>query len=129
MKKICCPTSNEKLNVPMTAEQWDVVDFIGLEAETARVYPFAVDFDDVTMDMVDGIVAGCNGHTNDTETLYGECERVLGINPDLIKKRTQNEKKHETKPPLKDRIVDAQFRSKATCADNSVLVRNEHTRD
>lgn len=85
MKKICCPTSNEKLNVPMTAEQWDVVDFIGLEAETAWIYPFAVDFDDVTMDMVDRIVAGCSGHTNNRDTLYGICECVLGVNSNLTK--------------------------------------------
>ena len=87
MKRRHCPTSNELFNVPMTEEQWDVVDFIGFEAETAFVYPFAVDFDDVTMDMVDSIVAGCQGHTNDTDVLYGECERVLGVNPDLKKGR------------------------------------------
>lgn len=86
MKATRCPTSNDAFNVPMTDEQWDVVDFIGFEAETAFVYPFAVDFDDVTMDMVDRIVADCNGHTNDWDTLYGACESVLGINSDLIKK-------------------------------------------
>ena len=80
MKKRYCPTSNEAFNVLMTEEQISVVDFIALEAETALVYPFAVDFDDATMDMVDRIVARCNGRTNDRETLYRECERVLGCN-------------------------------------------------
>lgn len=84
-KQMRCPTSNKLFNIPMTDEQWDVVDFIGFEAETAFVYPFAVDFDDATMDMVDSIVSGCHGHTNDSDVLYGECERVLGINPNLIK--------------------------------------------
>ena len=84
MKKICCPTSNEKLNVPMTYKQWQVVDFVGLEAETAWVYPFAIDFDDITMDMVDRIVAGCNNRTNNRNALYNACRSVLGVHPTLL---------------------------------------------
>lgn len=80
METVFCRTSNEKLNGPMTYEQWQVVDFVGLEAETAWVYPFAIDFDDMTKDMVDKIVEGCNGRTDDWDTLYRECERVLGCN-------------------------------------------------
>ena len=83
-KTYCCPTSNEKLNVPMTHKQWAVVDFIGLEAETAIVYPFATDFDDMTMDMVDRILAGCNGRTNNRNALYNACKNVLGANPTLL---------------------------------------------
>lgn len=83
-----CPTSNERFNIPMTDEQWAVVDFIGLEAETAWVYPFAVDFDDVTMEMVDKIVASRNGNTDDWDSLYGACESVLGTNPDLTSRKS-----------------------------------------
>lgn len=78
-------TSNERFNILMTYEQWQVVDYIGLEAETAFVYPFTIDFDDVTMGMIDRIVANCNGHTDDWDTLYEACERVLGVNSNFTK--------------------------------------------
>lgn len=105
MKRKYCPTSNEQLNVPMTKEQWAVVDFIGFEAETAFVYPFAVDFDDVTLDMVDSIVAGCHGHINDTDILYNECERILGVNKELKKElRIMTYKEFEA--ILKDRDLE-----------------------
>ena len=68
----------------MTAEQFDVVNFVAFESETSLVYPFVVDFDDMTFEMVNNIVKGCNGYTSDTDTLYEECEKVLGINPELL---------------------------------------------
>ena len=76
-------TSNKRLNVPMTEQEWDVVDFITFESETAITYPFGIDFDDITMEMVDSIVSACEGHTEDTDLLYDACERVLGTNADL----------------------------------------------
>lgn len=85
MKKKCPVTSNVKLNTPMTEEQWDVVDFVAFESETSVIYPFAIGFDDMTMEMVDSIAKACNGHTDDEDTLYEECERVLGRNPELLK--------------------------------------------
>ena len=72
-------------NVPLTAEQFDVIDFIAFESETSVVYPFAIAFDDVTMDMVEQIIKYCNGDTGDSGVLYDECESVLGVNPKLLK--------------------------------------------
>lgn len=88
-KKTRAPTSNPAFNIPMTDEQWDVVDFIGFEAETAFIYPFATDFDDITMETVDCIVERCNGYTNDTDTLYEICEKVLGINAEVYQRRNK----------------------------------------
>lgn len=85
MKHTYASTSNEKLNIPMTAEEWDVVSFVAFENETSTIYPFATEFDNLTMDMVDKIVEECNGHSDDTEILYEVCERILGINQVLIK--------------------------------------------
>lgn len=77
--------SNKRFsNIPLTAEQFDVVDFVAFESETALVYPFAVEFNDMTFEMVNNIVKGCNGHTSDTDTLYEECEKVLGVNSELL---------------------------------------------
>ena len=73
---------NQNLNVSMTKEEQDIVDFLLFESETAIIYPFAVPFDDLTMDAVSRISSICNKHT-DTETIYAACEEVLGINPDL----------------------------------------------
>ena len=57
--------SNDRFNnIPLTAEQFDVVDFIAFESECAIVYPFAVKFDNVTFEMVNNIIKGCNGYTN-----------------------------------------------------------------
>lgn len=88
-KETRAPTSNPAFNVPMTDEQWNVVDFIGFEAETAFVYPFATDFDDITMKTIDCIVERCSGHTDDTDTLYEMCEEVLGINPEICQRRSK----------------------------------------
>ena len=78
--------SNERFsNVPLTAEQFDVIDFIAFESETSVVYPFEVAFDDVTFEMVNEIVCACDGSTNDNDILYYECESVLGVNPELLK--------------------------------------------
>lgn len=83
MKQKYANTSNDNLNVPMTTEQWDVVDFIAFESETAVIYPFAIAFNHLTMEMIERIAVACNGHTCNTETLYEKCECVLGINPEL----------------------------------------------
>lgn len=80
MKQTWAKTSNEKLNIPMTTEEWNIVDFIAFESETSKVYPFNTKFDDISMDMIDRIVEECNGYTDDTETVYSACERILGIN-------------------------------------------------
>ena len=79
-------TSNKKLNVPMTREEWDVVSFLAFESETSIIYPFALDFDSLTMEIVSSIVEKCNGFTHDTETLYKICEMELGINKKLMKR-------------------------------------------
>lgn len=77
--------SNERFSrVPLTAEQFDVIDFIAFEGETAVTYPFAIEFDDVTMEMVEKIIKYCNGHTSNEDFLYEGCEYVLGINPVLL---------------------------------------------
>lgn len=79
--------SNDRFNnIPLTAEQFDVVDFIAFESECAIVYPFAVKFDNVTFEMVNNIIKGCNGYTDDEDCLYEECEKVLGINPELLQR-------------------------------------------
>ena len=83
MKRKYADTSNENLNIPMTTEQWDVVSFIAFESETAFIYPFAIEFNDLTMKKIDNIVELCNGHTNDIETVYSVCEKILGVNPKL----------------------------------------------
>lgn len=78
--------SNESFsNVPLTAEQFDVIDFIASESKTSVVYPFAIAFNDVTFDMVNEIVYACDGSTHNEDVLYYECETVLGINPELLK--------------------------------------------
>ena len=53
--------------------------------QVSTIYPFATEFDDLTMDMVDKIVEECNGYSDDTEILYEVCERILGINQVLMK--------------------------------------------
>ena len=85
MKYNFSTTSNPRLNVPMTQNQWDVVDFVAFESETSIVYPFAIKFDDLTFEMIDKIVKYCNNNTSNTDFLYEGCEEVLGINPDLLK--------------------------------------------
>lgn len=78
--------SNERFNnVPLTAEQFDVIDFIAFEEGTSVTYPFAIGFDDVTMDMVEKIIKYCNGHTHNEDFVYEGCEYVLGINQELLK--------------------------------------------
>lgn len=78
--------SNERFsNVPLTEQQFDVIDFIAFESETSVRYPFAIKFDDVTMDMVETIISYCQGNTNDTDFVYSGCEYVLGVNPELFK--------------------------------------------
>ena len=78
--------SNERFDhMPLTAEQFDVIDFIAFESETAVVYPFAVKFNDVTFEVVNEIVYACDGNTNDNDVLYYACEEVLGINPNMAK--------------------------------------------
>ena len=79
MKRTRCLTSNSEFNVPMTAAQWDVVNYIALEEETAKDYPFGVDFDHLTMAMVEDIVTGCGGCIHSDKVLYRECKRVLGL--------------------------------------------------
>ena len=77
--------SNRRFSgVPLTAERDAVVDFVAFESETAVVYPFAVEFDDMTMEMVDSICSACNGHTDDADSLYDACEKVLGVNPAVV---------------------------------------------
>ena len=83
MKQKYANTSNENLNIPMTVEQWDIVNFIAFESETAFIYPFAIEFNDITMEKINNIVEACSGHTNDTETVYAVCEKILGVNPVL----------------------------------------------
>ena len=78
-----CSTSNEKLNVPMTEEQWMVVDFVAFESETSVIYPFHIGFNDMTMETVESICLACDGCVYDTEALYEACECILGINPIL----------------------------------------------
>lgn len=65
-------------NVYLTVAQCDVIDFITFESETSLVYPFAIRFDDITMEMVDDIVRLCNGHTEYTDILYEACLKILG---------------------------------------------------
>lgn len=77
MKKNYAPTSNPNLNVPMTEEQWEVVDFIAFESETSVIYPFKVEFDDLTMEMVDKIIENC-ADIEDIDAIYDACETVLG---------------------------------------------------
>lgn len=85
MEAYCNTFSNKRFsNIPLTVEQFGVVDFVAFESETALVYPFAVGFNNMTFEMVNDIVKGCNGHTSDIDTLYEECEKVLGINPELL---------------------------------------------
>lgn len=71
--------SNKRFNkVYLTVAQYDVLDFIAFESETSFVYPFAIEFDDITMEMVDGIIELCRGHTEDTDILYEACKKILG---------------------------------------------------
>lgn len=84
MKQKYADTSNVNLNIPMTEEEWNVVDFIVFESETAIIYPFSIGFNDLTMDLIKCIVKSCNGHTNDTETIYMACENILGKNQKYI---------------------------------------------
>ena len=77
MKKMHAPTSNPNFNIPMTETQWDIVDFIIFESETALKYPFKVSFDDLTMEQIDEIIKCCK-ELDDTESIYCACEKVLG---------------------------------------------------
>lgn len=79
MKKTFAPTSNPNLNVPMTQTQWDIIDFIAYESETSKIYPFKVEFDNLTMEMIDKIIENCK-ELDDLECIYCACEKVLGIN-------------------------------------------------
>ena len=77
MKKTYAPTSNPNLNVPMTEQQWEIVDFIAFESETSVIYPFKVEFDDLTMEMIDEILQNCLD-IEDTDAIYDACEKVIG---------------------------------------------------
>lgn len=72
----------------MTEEQWNVVDFIVFESETSVIYPFSTEFKNVTMEMIDNIIELCNDYTGgDTDILYNNCSKILGINPKLIQNK------------------------------------------
>ena len=77
MQKTYAPTSNPNLNVPMTKQQWEIVDFIAFESETSVIYPFKVEFNDLTMEMIDEIIQNC-ADIEDTDSIYDACENVLG---------------------------------------------------
>lgn len=77
MQKTYASTSNPNLNVPMTEQQWEIVDFIAFESETSVIYPFKVEFDDLTMEMIDEIIQNC-ADIEDTDSIYDACENVLG---------------------------------------------------
>lgn len=82
-------TSNPRLNVPMTPEQWDVVDFLAFESETAVYYPFDTAFDDLTMDMIDSILALCGGCADDSNVFFEAATRILGIPTDFLNRREE----------------------------------------
>lgn len=69
------------LTLDLTDEQFDVVSFIKFEARTSEFYPFDTAYRDVTLNMVNRIIEGCEGDTSDNEVVYTACEIVLGINP------------------------------------------------
>ena len=89
MKTTCPVTSNPRLNVPMTPEQWDVVDFLAFESETAVYYPFDTAFDDLTMDMIDSIVSQCERCTDDSNVIFEAATRILGIPTDFLNRREE----------------------------------------
>lgn len=89
MKTTCPVTSNPRLNVPMTPAQWDVVDFLAFESETAVYYPFDTAFDDLTMDMIDSIVSQCGGCTDDSNVIFEAATRILGIPTDFLNRREE----------------------------------------
>ena len=77
MYMITC--SNKRFdNIPLTAEQFDVIDFIAFESETSKKYPFVIKFDDITMDIVENIINYCQGDTRNTDFVYMGCEKYLG---------------------------------------------------
>lgn len=66
----------------LTNEQLDVVDFLIFETETSVIYPFAITYEDMTLDMLDNIVRCC-GDEFDTESIYIACVKVLGLDTAL----------------------------------------------
>lgn len=95
----------------MTGEEQDIVDFIAFENETSKVYPFSVRFDDLTANMVKRIARLCNGHTDDTETVYAACEDILGLN-------TEKRDETETSTAIND------SRIKKLMEENQQKIRN-----
>lgn len=77
---------NEDASVPTNDDEWDVATFIDFESETSIIYPFATNFEDVTMEQIREIVKKCNSSTDNTETLYAACNAVLGVNHKLREK-------------------------------------------
>lgn len=77
MKKTYAPTSNPNFNVPMTNEQWTIIDLIAFFSETAIKYPFKVKFNDLTMDDIDKIIVDCTDIENN-DLVLDSCEKILG---------------------------------------------------
>lgn len=80
MKKIYPKTSNPNLNIPMTEEQWAVVDFLAFKSKHTKYYEFGKEFNELTMDDINQIIKTLVLLSVEEEVMFRTCIKVLGEN-------------------------------------------------
>lgn len=87
-------------------------DFMEFEKKTSIIYPFASDFEELSVEHLLKIEEKCNGDT-DAETIYAAIEEVVGANPQLKDRSfvalafTAYQKRHDRVPLLNELIQSA----------------------
>ena len=76
MKKTYPKTSNPNLNIPMTEEQWAVVDFLAFESKQ-KYYAYGKQFNELNMDDINKIIKVLIQNAVNEEVMFNTCIEVL----------------------------------------------------
>ena len=79
MKKTYPKTSNPNLNIPMTEEQWAVVDFLAFENKQ-KYYAYGKEFNELTMYDINQIIKVLIQNAVNEEVMFNTCIELLGEN-------------------------------------------------
>jgi hypothetical protein len=80
MKKTYAPTSNPNFNIPMTEEQWAIINFLAFESEHAKYYAYGKQFNELNMDDINKIIKVLIQNAVNEEVMFNTCIEVLGTN-------------------------------------------------